>query len=118
MRRASGSKLPIVLPRNATTRRPPVGDRAEVVLEVADDGVHLDAARTRAAMSAADARSVASLTSKGAKRRSVPSLASASSSTRVFSDVPDPSSTSVSARVRAAMSPACSSRIERSVRVG
>ena len=33
----------MVLPRNATTRRPPVGMLVEMVFEVADDRVHLDA---------------------------------------------------------------------------
>ena len=55
------------------------------------------------ATAAAASRSVCSLTSKGTKRSSVPASRSASSSSRVFSDVPEPSSTSVSALVSSAM---------------
>jgi hypothetical protein len=61
---------------------------------------------------------VPSLTSSGTNRRRLPASRNASSNKRVFSDVPDPSSTSVSALDRAAMSRACAARIERSHRVG
>ena len=69
-----------------------------MALEVADDGVHLEPGVRRAAIAAAAPRRVGSLTSKGTKRRSSPAARSASSRSRVFSEVPEPSSTSVSAR--------------------
>jgi hypothetical protein len=49
---------------------------------------------------------------------SVPAERNASSNKRVFSDVPEPSSTSVSAFVTCAISSDRAARIERSVRVG
>ncbi len=69
-------------------------------------------------IAAAAFRSVVSLTSNGTKRARRPRDASASSSRRVFSDVPEPSSTSVSAPATSAISPARATRIERSARVG
>ncbi len=62
-------------------------------------------------------RSVASSTSSITNRSSEPRARNASSRMRVFVDVPAPSSTSVSAPEAAAISPARSSRIERSRRV-
>ena len=50
------------------------GQRAEVALEVADDGVHATR-RTRRRLPPAASRSVASLTSNGTNRRSVPRVA-------------------------------------------
>ena len=79
------------------------GDLVEVVLEVADDRVHLDAVVLAGDRRARRSRSVSSLTSKGTKRGACPRRANASSSRRVFSDVPEPSSTSVSAPVRSAI---------------
>ena len=58
---------------------------------------------------AAASRRVCSLTSNGTKRSRVPASRSASSRIRVFSDVPEPSSTSVSALVSSAMSRAWAS---------
>ena len=75
---------------------------------------HLEAAE----IDAAAARSVASLTSNGTKRARRPASAKASRRRRVFSDVPEPSSTSVSALVRDTTSAACATSIPRSVRVG
>jgi len=67
---------------------------------------------------AAASRSVCSLTSNGTKRVIVPASRNASSRMRVLSEVPEPSSTSVSARVTSAISAARSTRIARSHRVG
>ena len=69
-------------------------------------------------MAAAASRSVVSLTSNGTKRVSVPADCNASRSNLVFSDVPEPSSTNVSAFVTCAISSDLVARIERSVRVG
>ena len=62
-------------------------------------------------------RSVTWSTSKGMNPRRWPAEDMAFSSSRVFSDVPEPSSTNVSAP-KAATSPACAERISRSRRVG
>ena len=70
--------------------------------------------RSRRPRRAASSRSRRTGRSGGA----CPARASASSSSRVFSDVPDPSSTSVSAPLAAAISSARASRIARSARVG
>lgn len=70
------------------------------------------------ATASAVARRVGSATSKGTNRRSCPVAVMASSNSRVFSDVPAPTSTRVSAPVMAAAAQACSARIARSVRVG
>ena len=43
-----GSRLPIVPPRNTTSRRPPRGMLSRSSGEVADDGLHVDARRTPA----------------------------------------------------------------------
>ena len=83
-----------------------------MALEVADHAVTSSAGYSRASLSAL-ARSVSSLTSNGTNRRG----ASASSSSRVLSDVPEPSSISVAASVSSAISSAYRSRIERSARV-
>ena len=95
--RSAGSRLPMVPPRNATMRRPPRGQPVEVPGEVADHAVQreprvvggervhrLPAAPTR---------------SRPAARtwRRSPARRNASSSSRVFTDEPEPSSTSVSA---------------------
>jgi hypothetical protein len=61
---------------------------------------------------------VGQLTSTGTKLRSVPAARSASSSSRVLSAAPAPSSTSVLAPVAAAISPATATRMDRSARVG
>ncbi len=63
-------------------------------------------------------RSVLSLISKGQKRCSCPARANASSSTRVLSDVPEPSSTRVSAPDASTMASASARRIVRSASVG
>jgi hypothetical protein len=68
-------------------------------------------------MSSAATRNVSSLTSNGMKRVSDPFPAMASSSSRVFSEVPDPSSTSVSAVAVSTISRALRARIARSARV-
>ena len=67
--------------------------------------------------SAATARVVA-LTSRGQNRRSCPVAVKASRSNRVLSEVPEPSSTRVSAPERAATSADRASRIARSREVG
>jgi hypothetical protein len=105
----------MVLPRKATSRRPsrdtsPRWD--EKFPTTAWTSMPYEAAT-----SAAASRSTSSLTSRGTNRRSVPAAAMASRSSRVFSDVPEPSSTSVPAPARAAISPAEATRIERSARV-
>ncbi len=94
------------------------GQLAEVAVEVADDGVDLEPRALGGDRLGRRRASVASDTSKGTNRCSVPAPAKASSSSRVFSDVPEPSSTSVSAPVSAAISPARAARIARSARVG
>ena len=63
-------------------------------------------------------RSTVGSTSTGTNRRSRPARRSASSRSRVFSEVPLPSSTSTSAPDAAAISPARTLRMARSVRVG
>ena len=96
---SAGARLPIVPPRNATSRRPPAGIVCEVALEVADDGVDADAGiLVGDGCGRVAQRRLADVerrrTAAACRRR-----ASASSSSRVFSEVPDPSSTSVSAPV-------------------
>ena len=66
----------------------------------------------------AAATSAGSLTSTGTYVRSVRAARSASISSRVFSDDPEPSSTSVAAPLSAAIWPAADCRISRSARVG
>ena len=105
--RGAGARLPMVLPRNATSRVPPVGRSVEVVLEVADDRV--DVARRAYSRATAAAASRQGLLADVERHEAVERArrrASASSSIRVFSDVPEPSSTSVSASVSSAMSAA------------
>ena len=70
------------------------------------------------AMAAAAVRSVDSLTSKGTKLSSLPASRSAERSTRVFSEVPEPSSTSVVAPDIRTISSAWARRISRSLLVG
>ena len=71
-----------------------------------------------AASSGAASTRTGSHTSKGTNRSSVPASARPSSSSRVFVDVPDPSSTRLVAPVRRAIDPASRSRISVSLRVG
>ena len=109
-RRSSGSRLPMVEPRNAMSRVPPLGMcprwrwKSPTTAATSMPG-------QRSAMARHDDHSISSLTSNGAMRRSVPASRSASIRSHVFSDVPEPSSTSVSAPVMGAMSSACSVRI-------
>ncbi len=70
------------------------------------------------AIAAVASRSVGSATSNATNRCRRPVAASAASSRRVFSEVPEPSSTSVSAPLSAAISVARAPRIARSARVG
>ena len=93
------------------------GDLVEMVFEVADDGVHLDAVvlagdRRRCAPE----RLLADVEGNEATQRA--RAGERVEQQRVFSDVPEPSSTSVSAPVRSAIAPARSARMLRSARVG
>ena len=106
-----------MLPRKAIIRRPPVGSSARCRSKSPTTAWTATPGYSVATAAAAD-RSVVSSTSKGTKRRSAPRRWKASSSSRVFSDVPEPSSMSVSAPERAAISPARATRMPRSVRVG
>ena len=89
--RSSGSRLPIVLPRNATSRRPPPGSRSRwrskspTTAWTSTPGTRRRRRRPRCAASPRSRR-----TARSAERARA--RASASSSSRVFSDVPDPSS--------------------------
>ena len=93
----------MVPPRNATQPPPAAGQERQVALEVADDGVDLEARVLGGDRGAALARSVCLADVEGHEPPERPAPASASSSSRVFSDVPEPSSTSVSAPVSAAI---------------
>jgi hypothetical protein len=86
------------------------------MVEVADDRVHRDARVLGG--DGVGGRTVASLTTNGMNRASCPDAAKASSKVRVLSDVPDPSSTMVSAPLAAAMAAASARRMPRSVSVG
>ena len=85
--RPPGARLPIVLPRNATTRVPPVGRSARWCSKSPTTAWTRDA-RVLRDTAAAASRRVCSLTSNGTKRSRVPASRSASSRIRVFSDVP------------------------------
>ena len=90
-----------------------------MVLEVADDRVHARRRRTRAAIGGRGVaqRLLAHVEGHEARER-VRRRRTRRAGAGVFSDVPEPSSTSVSALVSAAMSAACATRMRRSVRVG
>jgi hypothetical protein len=107
----------MVLPRKAIIRRPPFGSSARCRSKSPTTACTATPGYSAATAAAAERRVVSS-TSKGTKRRSAPRRAKASSRSRVFSEVPEPSSISVSAPDRAAISPARSTRMPRSVRVG
>ena len=91
-------------PRNATSRRPLVGNRCPGGARSRRRPRARARTGTRGSPHAAASRSVCSLTSNGTKRVIVPASRSASSRMRVLSEVPEPSSTSVSAPVTAAIS--------------
>ena len=102
----------MVPPRKASSRRPPRRQLAEVTVEVADDGVHLDAGPGRSATARRPRGAASPPTRRRARSRSRPPgpSARASSRSRVFSEVPEPSSTSVSAPRPLAISPATGPR--------
>ena len=94
--RRSGREVADRAAEERDERVPPPGQLAEVVLEVADDRVHAHArvlGRDRRGRVAQ--RRLAHVERHEAS--SVPASRRASSSRRVFSEVPEPSSTSVSA---------------------
>ena len=110
----------MVPPRKATSAAAAARAARQVALEVADDGVHLDAGVLGGDRGAGAARRVASLTSNGTNRRSRRRRAEGvEQEPGLRRTCPEPSSTSVSApgdggdgrRPRA-------SRISRSRRVG
>ena len=93
----------MVPPRNATSRRPPVGQPVQVPGEVADDAAHPQA-RVVGGDLRRRPRAARSPTRPAARTCPAPPCrVSASSSSRVFSDEPEPSSTSVFAPVSAAI---------------
>jgi hypothetical protein len=111
--------FPIVDPRNATSR----GPSEEPLCTPRYESKSATTACTSspgywAATAEPAARTADSLTSTGTYRRSVPAADSASSSSRVLSEEPEPSSTSAVAPDSAAISAARSLRIARSARVG
>jgi hypothetical protein len=93
--------------------RAAVGELTEVRLEVADDRVDRDPVLVGDRGRRGPQGGFADVEGgEGAQRPR------ASRSSRVFSEVPEPSSTSVSGRVAAAISDACAARMARSARVG
>ena len=97
-RAGSGSRLPMVPPRNATTRVPSRWDEVEVALEVADDRVHLDAVVLRG-----DRRGRGARAWPRSRRRARSARAGRVSRTR---------------RAAGASSPTCPSRARRACRPG
>ena len=95
----AGSKLPIVEPRNASSRRGPAGQRAEVLLEVADDRRRPRGPGTPRPPPRSPPRAPPGRRRRGRSGERARSSRSACSSSRVFSEVPLPSSTRVSAPV-------------------
>ncbi len=107
----------MVPPRNTTRRRPTRGIVSRSTVKSPTTGWTSMPAYSFSIAAAASC-SVRLLTSKGTNRRSDPASRIASRSTRVFSDVPEPSSTRVSAPEARTISLARASRIARSRRVG
>ena len=112
--------LPIVLPRNATIRGAPPAARggSPSSCSKSDTTARTSSPGYSPSRACAAATSAGSLTSTGTYVRRVPAERSASISSRVFSEYPDPSSTRVPAPLSAAISPAVQCRISRSARVG
>ena len=101
--RASGSRLPIVEPRKAISLRGCRGSSARCFSKSPTTG-STSREGNRSATAALASFSTAGSTSKGTKRRSVAASVSAPISSWVFSEVPLPSSTRVSAAQARAIS--------------
>ena len=118
--------FPIVEPRNATSRGPaavpdgrvPVGGDRPRFASKSDTTACTSRPGYSTASASPAASSADSLTSTITYDRSVPADCRALSSSLVFSDDPDPSSTKVAAFDSAAISPDTERRIDLSARVG